>query len=301
VNTDPTVTMVAFEIRGHDKPYVSSGPTRADDAIRQAWEATPVKHRREAARVTRVYSEWQPSAVDVEFIRTTFPAAALTYTHLRPAADGWDAALAAAGDEYAKHEAMQRAASMTHVAETGELVPILWSQTSPRIGSLQVLPHFELVPGRLYVAVATVALTPSGSIGMNHLATGGLDGRSFDDVFRTACDSLARGLSIDGRTDEQRPDKGQFLTLRRAASFASSAVALPGFAERMLSILGGERLIVGLPEPDSLLVARADSPWASDVRAAVASSTCPSSELVPCVLEMDTSGARMVAERGMPT
>ena len=65
----------------------------------------------------------------------------------------------------------------------------------------------------------------------------------------------------------------------------------------MATALGGDRLIVGMPDPDTVLVTRADSGWVEDLRHAVLGSACPSSELVPSLLAFEPSGLRMLAER----
>jgi len=97
-DVDPTHTMVVFDIAGR-QPYVSSGPTRADDCVQQIWARAPAEVRAAAARVRRVYSEWQPSAADTQFIERTFPGVYLTWSFNRPTPDGWDAAFAAARAE----------------------------------------------------------------------------------------------------------------------------------------------------------------------------------------------------------
>ena len=91
--------MVVFDIAGYE-PYVSSGPTRADDCVRRAWAQVPAAMR-SGARVRRVYSEWQPSSEDTQFVESTFPGVYLTWSFNRPAEDDdWDAAFAAARIEF---------------------------------------------------------------------------------------------------------------------------------------------------------------------------------------------------------
>lgn len=292
--------MVVFEVHGRE-PYVASGATRDDDCVRQAWFATPLEHPSAAGKVTRIYSEWQPSAADTDFIRRTFPHAKLTYSFNRPAPDGWEAAFAAARRamaEAAEREQEARAAqSMQHVADHGELVPVLWSQTSAKIQMLQFLPHRDLVPGRLHVALATVAPTPQGRIGMNHLTHAELHDRSFDNMLAAAAASLTGGLRVDGHTDPDLPSRGHLLVLQREGPFASSAVALPDFHEQMATALGDGRLLVGLPDPDTVLVTRMDSGWVDELQRAVLASPCPAGELVPSVLALESTGLRLLAER----
>lgn len=106
-DVDPTRNVVVFDIAGRE-PYDASGPTRADDCIQQIWASAPAAIRSAAARVRRVYSEWEPSRADTQFIESTFPGVYLTWSFDRPAPDGWDAAFAAARIE------LERAMSARH-------------------------------------------------------------------------------------------------------------------------------------------------------------------------------------------
>ncbi|MCX7358547.1 MAG: hypothetical protein NT015_10460 [Alphaproteobacteria bacterium] len=105
-NVDPTSNIVVFDIAGRD-PWDSEGPTRTDDCVRRIWADAPPGVRAAAGRVRRVYSEWEPSDGDKQFIETTFPGVYLTWSFTRPTdPDGWNAALAAARAQL--EEAMAR-------------------------------------------------------------------------------------------------------------------------------------------------------------------------------------------------
>lgn len=304
MNTDPSMNLVAFEVRGHSEPFLVSGPTRADDGVQRAWFSLPVAREADGRDVTRIYSEWQPSAEDFGFIEQTFPDAEVTYSFARPGPDGWEAAFAEARRAMAavadQREAERVTENMDYVSDHGELLPVLWSRTSPKAEMLEFLPHREVVPGHLYVALATVATTPDGRIGMQHVTHSELGGQSFEDFWAEAAGSLVKGLRVDVHHDPNRPDKGQLLALNREGSFASSAVGLSDFHLQMTSALGGDRLIVGMPDPDTVLVTRADSGWVDDLRHAVLGSPCPSSELVPTLLAFEPTGVRVLAERAEP-
>lgn len=301
MSTDPSTNMIAIEVRGHSEPFVVSGPTRDEDCVQRAWYAVPVDHRSEGRNVTRIYSEWQPSAADAAFIERAFPEAAVTYSFERPGPDGWEAAFAevrAVIEQAGRDREAQRVVgNMEHVSEHGELLPVLWSRTSPKFEMLEFLPHREVVPGHLLVALATVAMTPDGRIGMQHVAHAAMGSLSFEDAWAEAAETLVKGLRVDVHSDPGRPGKGQLLVLRREGSFASSAVALPDFQRQMAAALGDDRLIVGMPDPDTVLVTRTDSGWFEDLRHAVLGSPCPSSEMVPSLLAFEPAGLRMLAER----
>ncbi|MEV0273862.1 hypothetical protein AB0H43_34240 [Hamadaea sp. NPDC050747] len=300
MNTDPSTNMVVFEIPGYPEPFISSGPTQADDCVQQAWFAVPVE-RRAAADVSRIYSEWQPSAVDEDFIGRTFPRAAVTYSFDRPGPGGWEAAYAEVRQtmEQAErqHAAAQAVDNMEHVAENGQLLPILWSWSSPTIDLLQHLPHRDVVPGRLHVTVAAVATTPQGRIGMNHLTHAKLGTQPFEEVLATAYGALVSGLRVDVGEDRERPDRGRFLTLRREGAFASSALALPDFHDQMSRTLGADHLVVALPDPDTILVTRQDSGWVEYLERCVLDSPYAAGEIVPSLVALEPAGIRLLVER----
>src|SRR4029077_16719627 len=138
-------------------------------------------------------------------------------------------AFAAARQVIAEAGAAKAKKGMRSVAERGELLPVLWSGSSPRRMMLEHLPHHALVPGRLFVTLATVAPTPHGTIGMSHLTHAGLEGRQFADLMDEAATNVAQGLQLEARADPDRRDTGQLVVLRRTGLFAASALALPGF------------------------------------------------------------------------
>jgi hypothetical protein len=291
MDADPSKNVVVFDINGRE-PYVAEGRTRDDQCIKRAWSEAPIALRAAALDVARIHSEWAPSRADADFIRRTFPRAELTYNFERPHLFGWDAALAAAGQAMRELDAKR---AMDDVAEHGALLPILWSQTSPIVHILEHLPHRAVVPGRLFVALSSVATTPEGRIGMNHITNAVLDGGSFEALLDTAFQELTRGLKIEGLAEPER--SGEMAVLRREGAFASSAVARPDFHKQMSSMLGDDRLLVGLPDPDTVLVTKMDSGWADELRRLVLTSHDVSRELVPCVFQIDSGGIRFFVER----
>ncbi|MEE6259168.1 hypothetical protein [Plantactinospora sonchi] len=302
MNVDPTRNLVVFLLRrGEGEHVIADAPTRDEDCVRQAWEIVAARDGVRPDEVVALHTEWATTDADARFIGEFFPQAQVTHNFDRPEPDGWDRAFAEVREIMRRAHEEQLAAETSdrvrHAEENGELLPVLWSATSPRAELLRSLPHQTLVPGRLFVALAMVAPTPRGTLGMSHLTH---DTRQrigeppVADLFEEAYGSLSRGLRIDGRESE----KGHLLTLHREGSLAASAVALPGFVERMMELLGTDRLVVGLPCPDDLIVAGADSGWAADVGDMILSSPYPTTELVPSVLLVDRDGIQLVAERG---
>jgi hypothetical protein len=291
MDVDPTKNVVAFDVEGGE-PYVSDGPTRDDDCVQKIWSRAPFMLKFSARKVLRIHSEWQPSSADADFIRRTFPMAELTYTFTRPGPNGWDAAFAEARRAIVREHSKD---AMEQVAGRGELLPILWSQGSPIIETLSLLPYRTLIEGKLHVALATVAMAQDGRIGMNHIALGGLEDRAFDEVLEEAFGELTRGLKVEGLADPAR--SGEMAMMQRQGPFASSAIALPNFHEQLSSMLGNDHLLVGLPDPDTVLVTPTNSGWVDELQRLVLNSPDTAREFVPSVLAFEPNGLRFVAER----
>jgi hypothetical protein len=102
-------------------------------------------------------------------------------------------------------------------------------------------------------------------------------------------------LRVEGLADPDR--SGEMAVLQRQGPFAASAVALPNFHEQMSSLLGGDRMLVGLPDPDTALVTLMESGWVDELQSLVASSPADAREFVPCVLALEPGGLRFLAER----
>jgi hypothetical protein len=299
MNTDVSRNMVVFVLKQKRKEQqaISYGPTRADDCVQQAWSKVQRENGAATKHVTALHSEWEPSPDDIAFIRKNFPKARFTYNFSRPGPQGWDAAFAAARQTIEESAAAHAKQKMDQISEHGELLPVLWSGSSPKRDMLQYLPHHALVPERLFVALATVAPTPQGTIGMNHVGHSGLEGRPFDDLMGEASNNLAHSLRIEGRSDPDHPEKGQLIVVQRTGPCAASALALPDFHGRISALIGQDQLTVGVPEPDTVVVTAAGSGWEEDVEQAVLRSPCPPSEMVPTVLSMTSGGVQILAER----
>ncbi len=297
MNTDPTVSEVVFLLaRGAGEQVTVYVDPRDDHGIRQLWDAVRGKRGVRADEVDAISTQWQPSPADCQFIATMFPRAEFFGGMPRPGPDGWEAAFEAARyalDQMAREHAKEEAAEQA--GEEPELLPVLWSVSSPVAELRAAWPHRPFVPGRLSVGFAVVSFTPHGTIGMNHVTQHTLQefgSPSLDDLWEAASDELARGLKIEG---ESTPD-GDLLTMHRPGSVAAAAVALPDFHRHLSAAVSDDRLVVGLTCQDHLFVTGAGSGRVDDLKELVASSHRPSAELVPAVLWMDSSGVQVIAE-----
>jgi hypothetical protein len=176
-------------------------------------------------------------------------------------------------------------------AGQGELLPVLWSQSSPRAEMLEAVPHWPVASGRLHLALAVVAPTPRGTIGMYHVTHQQLGDHSFNELMAEACENLASGLRVNGH----ETDEGQLLSL--SGTLVSAMVCLPDFYRRLSELANAERLVVGLPCPDEVYVAAADSPMAAVIQQAVHQSEYPTTELVPTVLSIVGDDIEVLSER----
>lgn len=267
MDIDPRTNVVVFQLRrGKEKQLVGRVPTLAEDGVRQAWDAVGQAHQVRAKHVVGLHAEWEPTPADAEFIASTFPGVAATHHFVRPEPDGWDQAFAAAS-----------------VALQAELRPVLWSTSSPLAGQLADLPHWPVSGGRLHLALAVV--TPNRAYHVGHSQLGDV---SFDDLMAQTCLRVVEEPSIETRDDG-------VLTL--SGRFVAAVACLPDFSRRLAAAAAAERLVVGLPSPDEILVAPAGTDLAGTVEREVLASEQPDTELVPCVLSVEGDLVEVLAER----
>jgi hypothetical protein len=277
------------------------GRTRDDDCVQQAWASVQREHGTRPETIEEVYAEWQPSGVDAGFLARTFPNAEVTYSFARPGPDGWDAAFAAAAATIAESMGHRPATEFDernrHVRETGVLLPVLWSHSSPWQHLLAAVPHSPVVPGRLSVGVGMVGPTPRGTIGISHVTVNELAGRSFDELLQTAFGNLIEGLRVEVSADRDAPHEGSLVFVRREGGNAAAAVALPNFHGQMSRALGRGPLLAGLVDPDVVVLAAEESPLAARVHQFVLEANVQPSEMVPMLLRITEHGTEILIER----
>lgn len=279
MDTYLTNNVVVFELVGTSQVR-GGAPAIAEDCVRRAWDTARVEHRACAEDVVALRSEWEPSVADSLFISRTFPNAAVYYTFPRPDPDRWAQAF----------EATRVQGRMSEVERDGELLPMLWSASSPQVDLLGMMPHRALVPGRLFVSLAMIGVGRGGSVGVSHLTHRRLGAADFGELYREACLTLRGGLRVDGYDDG-------VVVVHREGSLAVAAVCLPDFHAEMSRLVGEERFVVGMACPQTLVVAAVSSPHVARVRSLVLGSDYPSAELIPSVLEVDRRGISVVVER----
>lgn len=173
----------------------------------------------------------------------------------------------------------------------GKLSPVLWSESSGR--GLAEVPHWSVAGGRLHLALAVVAVTARGTVEVFHVTHRQVGEYSFDVLMAEACHDLGAGLRVVARDTPE----GRLFSV--SGTLVAAAACLPEFYRLVSQVAGAERLVVGLPSPDEILVAPAGSGVVDVVHRAVWESGCPAGgELVPSVLSVVGDRIEVVAERG---
>jgi hypothetical protein len=292
VDTDPSNNVVVFRLwHGREEHRIGHALSMAEDSVRQAWHMARREHGARAEDVVELLAEWEPSAADRAFIERTFPGATVGYTFPRPNPGQWQAALDAAHEQLMSIAAERLDDRIERVEREGELLPVLWSESSPQADMLGAVPHYTLVPDGLHVSLAMVAPTQHGRIGVSHLTHHqlGEDDR-FEELYETACANLASGLRIDEYEDG-------VLDLHRDGGVADAAVCLRNFHSFVGDLLGADRFVAGVYCPQHVLLAAESSPQADTVRSMIMESEYPTWESVPCLLRVDRRGVSILAER----
>lgn len=170
-----------------------------------------------------------------------------------------------------------------------DLVPVLWSDSSAL--GMDDVPHWPVAGGRLHLGLAVVASTSIGEFGVFHVSYRQVGEFSFDVLMAEACAKLASGLRLDTR----ETPTGELFSI--TGTLVAAAVCLPEFYRLVSDTARAERLVVGIPCPDEVYAAPADSPVAAEVHRAVRESTYQAAELVPAVLSIHGDSIEVVAER----
>jgi hypothetical protein len=291
---DPSVNVVVFEVRRGLKmdKLVGEGRTRDPNCISAVWSELQRKHVVKASKVRRVYSEWQPSAEDAAFLKGQFPAdLKVTYSFERPADQQWDKAFAAARQTMLQATAPDAGQAATSEKEGVAPLPVLRDLD----GLSPAIAHRTIAPG-LGVFLAEVGTTPRGTIGIDYVMAAKLNEPSSDAgrLWQQAFSNLASSLQVDAADLD-----GQLLFIfNREQGMAASAIALPDFSDRAAEWTGSQRLMVGIPDPDTLLLCAAGSPVVGHIQeATLGSQYVGAVNLTPCLLLLDHGRLSLEARR----
>jgi hypothetical protein len=284
MNVDPSVNIVAFEVtrNGKTEAAVGQGITRSPDCIQTVWRQVQRKESLRANQVVKIYSEWQPSQQDCDFIDRTFGDIDLSYSFERPASDdGWDNAIAEVGKIIRESLEKKAAEAPKRDVQEAKLLPVLRNSGdfSEIIVNLPLTPEYSLF-------LANVGWTPRGTIGIDYLMTqkvreGGLDQHG---LWKEAFANLASGLNVNVIKHKGHP----LFIVSRPDGLAAAAVGLPNFADKAEGWVKSRHVMIGIPDPGTVMVCAAESPVMSHVRDTIKGAQYSGTvDLTPCLMRID--------------
>ncbi|MBX7223466.1 MAG: hypothetical protein K1Y36_26365 [Blastocatellia bacterium] len=289
MNLDPSTNHVVFvfEHSGKQETVIGSAPTKAANSIEQAWVEAQRKSGLAPRQVKEIYSEWEPTEADSQFILATFPPVAVSYSFPRPQDDKWEEAFALALQQM---EEAARQADETEGDGIGPL-PVLRNR-DPLARNMVHRP----VTDHLVICLALVGKTPSNTIGIDYVMKNRLaeipvpEAEIWEDAFA----NLTVGLRVNACQEQGET----FFTLERKDGFAASAWTLPDFPKRAAEWVQSRQFILAFPNPNLLFLCASTSTMVSQFTNMVVTSDYTGSiNLTPSVLEFDGMAFRILAQR----
>ncbi|GAA3990770.1 hypothetical protein GCM10022247_06950 [Allokutzneria multivorans] len=284
MNTDMSTNVVLFQSSPEIEPVPAAGTARDENCLQRAWAELTSRQHFPATEVRRVHSEWELSEADREFADRTFPnIEVLTHNFARPEPDRWAEAIEEARISLEK-EIEDRAFEEITKGIEGVLLPIVRSGDITDAGPV---PVAQLIPGQVYLVLATVTSTPEG---LAVAEVGNLDVAGTEDfleLLEKARVNLRDGVKSVYSDAPGVP--GGMVEVSRAGGFAASMVATPGFLGRMIDTIGTRTLVAAMPSPHELAFAPADSGWASELRERV-ERAAPREGFLPTLMLFEPDG-----------
>lgn len=286
---DPSVNQVVFELaQDGNEPTIVYVPTVSHDYLQRAWDEIHSTSGATPSDVLHIYSQWEPSNQDGEFLNATFPDVDVTFSFARPEADdGWDQAMEAA------RTTMIEAAERARLEAERE--PVLLPVIRDLDTMAQSMAHVLLTKDHALV-LARVGPTPDGYLGIVYVMderTGGGQGPTNDD-WNEAFSNLSEGLAIQAA----EIDGLEFILIQRDGGFGAAAVGLPGFFEQATSWTESPVVHVGIPDPNTLFVCGASTPVAAKIRELTLGTTYEGVlSFTPTLIEVSDKGISTIAKR----
>ena len=296
MNIDPSVNVVVFELNrnGKTETVMAQGNTKAADCVQKVWLELKQKHRITEAEVNQIYSEWEPSADDIAFIEQIFPKIKVSYSFERPLTDDWDAAMADAAQIMARSMSKETNQATASDANSAELLPVLRNADS----FSDIVASRPLIPG-LALFLANVGPTSRGTLGIEYVMLGKLEQEQIDpeELWKHSFDNLMKGLSVNVAKDGEQ----SFFILKRQGGMASGAIGLADFRENVVGWIGSNRAIIGIPDPDTLIICAANSPLLSRIQQQILNSKYSGPvNLTPALLLLDNDRLSLDRKREIP-
>jgi hypothetical protein len=248
MNADPTVNAVVFEVEvnGKMERMVGQGATKSDNCITQVWADLSQKHNLTPQQVKRVYTEWSPTPADIAFLDREFSDKLnVSFSFDRPAAAEWDAAFARVREIIAKSNAKngQAPAPLPILRDVDDFTKIVAS-----------LP----LTARLGLFLAHVSHTKQGNIDIQYVMNKAVQEENLDvqSLWQQAFSNLAQSLEVNAAQGE----RGQpYFVVQREQGLVAGALGLPNFHEQAEKWVGSPKVMVSIPDPNTLIVCDANS------------------------------------------
>lgn len=289
MDVNPENCIVVFEYKKllRTDTTVHSMPTRDQSCIQKAWAAAVEETGIKASQVKRIFSEWSASPDDESFLREHFPELEFSYTFDRPESeDGWDAAFAKARQALAESDEGDVPDFVPMV------LPVLRNNDEENMLT-QTMVTIPLGKTGLTLALANVAPTPHGTIGVDYVMKANLSADEIDDMEETAFNNLGSQLQIQAGESE----RGDAIAMvSHPADHGASAIALPGFLQQACDWVKSDKIFIAIPNYAMLLVTPLGASTADDFKQTVMEAECLDGQpLSPACFEFDGEGVRRVA------
>lgn len=293
MTTDASRNPVTFHF-GPDRCLTAEAPAHAADAVRRAWRTVAAEHDARPETVTAIDVRWQPSIMDKRYVELTFGDVEVTYAFARPAAGGWDAALAEAARRLDEAE---RTTAADGAERRGELLPVVHSMSLPAGRKLwETVPAFAVIDEALFATLVRTTTTPDGLLAGESLGWDEI--RDQDDFLARAGDAALRlmsGLSMEASTVD---GETRLVRIRHDGQLAGSAVVLANLHGIVVDAYGWEEQIVAIPSPNEMVIVPAGSPAEAELRTLVRDAPPRSATLRPTLLRLTAAGCEILLEGG---
>ena len=287
VNPESCIVVFKYKKLFRTDTTVHSIPTRDHNCIQQAWSAAVQETGIKPSQVKRIFSEWSASPADESFLREHFPQLEFSYTFDRPESeDGWEAAFANARQILAESDDGD-------VPNFEPMVLPVLRNNNPDNMLTQTMVTLPLGKTGLVLAMANVAPTPHGTIGVNYVMKADVSESEIDEMQDTAFDNLGSHLQIQAGESE----RGDAIAMvSHPADHGASAIALPGFLQQACEWVKSDKIFIAIPNYAMLFVAALGSPTADDFKQTAMEAECLDGQpLSPACFEFDGEGVRRVA------
>lgn len=295
MSIDASRNPVVFHF-GPDRSLTADVPARVADAVRRAWRIVAAEHDARPETVTAITCRWQPSVMDRRYVELTFDEVDVAFRFDRPAADGWDAALAEA--TRALDEAGSPATGPTPREDRpGDLLPVVHSMSLPAGRELWAsVPAFAVIEDALFATLARITTAPDGMLAVESLRWDDIaDQDEFLALAKDAALRLMAGLSFEAPTIG---GEIRLVRIRHDEQLAGSAIVLANLHGIVHERYGWDEQLVAIPYPNEMVIVPAGSPAVDELRTLVRDAPARAATFRPTLLRLTAAGPEILLEGG---